>query len=137
VVKPGVRGFQVAALAVIAAGCASAGGMRSVPVDAGEVKLYAVPLSTVAPAARQAVLAAGLDVDTILQPDSLTWMIIARKGLSFFSYGELVRVVIYQTPEGPIAVRVFTKRRLATNITAKGDWSRPIYDRLDLILAPH
>lgn len=135
-IRQGLRRFQLAALAVIAAGCASAGGMRSEPLDAGEVKFYTAPLNTVAPAARQAVLAAGLDVDTVSQADSLTWMIIAKKGMSFFSYGELVRVVVHQTPEGPVAVRVFTKRRMATNITAKGDWSGPIYGQLDHILAP-
>ncbi|HMA41735.1 MAG TPA: hypothetical protein VKP10_16790 [Gemmatimonadales bacterium] len=80
------------------AACASTGGMRSQPLDAGETKVYAAPLNTVAPAARQAVLAAGLDVDTVSQPDSLTWMIIAKKGMSFFSYGEVVRVVVQQTP---------------------------------------
>jgi hypothetical protein len=136
-IKQGLRGFQLAALAVIAAGCASAGGMRSEPLDAGEVKFYAAPLNTVAPAARQAVLAAGLAVDTVSQPDSLTWMIVAKKGMSLFSYGELVRVVVQQTTEGPVAVRVFTKRRLATNITARGDWSGKIYEQLDQILATH
>lgn len=136
-VRHGLRGFQLATLAVIAAGCASAGGMRSEPLDAGEVKFYADSFSTVAPAARLAVLAAGLDVDTVSQPDSLTWMIIAKKGMSLFSYGELVRVVVHQTVEGPVEVRVFTKRRLATNIAARGDWSGKIYEQLDHILAPH
>lgn len=128
---------RLAALAAIMAACASTGGMRSQPLDAGETKIYAAPLNTVAPAARQAVLAAGFDVDTVSQPDSLTWMIIAKKGISLFSYGEVVRVVVQQTPEGAVVVRVFTKRRLATNITAKGDWSTPIFDQLDHILAQH
>jgi hypothetical protein len=129
------KAFRLAALSAIMAACASTGGMRSQPLDAGETKFYAAPLNSVAPAARQAVLAAGLTVDTVSQPDSLTWMIIAKKGMSFFSYGEVVRVVVQQTPEGAVAVRVFTKRRLATNITAKGDWSKSIFDQLDHILA--
>ena len=131
-----VRRFGFAALAMTAA-CASVGGMRSEPLEAGEVKFYAGPLSTVAPAARLAVLAAGLDVDTTAQPDSVTWMIIATKGMSLFSYGELARVVVHQTTEGPVAVRVVTKRRLATNIAARGDWSGRIYQELDRILAQH
>ena len=98
------------------------------------MKPYAAPLAVVAPAARQAVLSAGLEVDTVSQLDSLTWMIIAKKGMSLFSYGELVRVVVQQTPEGPVAVRVFTKRRLATNITATGDWSGRIFEQLDHML---
>ena len=51
------------------------------------------------------------------------------------AYGELVRVVVAQTPDRAVAVRVYTKRRLATNVTAKGDWSGPIFQQLDLILA--
>jgi hypothetical protein len=129
--------LAVALWSVCMSACASAGGMRSEALNAGETKFYAAPLNTVAPAARQAVLAVGLDVDTVARLDSLTWMIIAKKGMSLFSYGEMVRVVVEQTPEGAVAVRVFTKRRLATNITAKGDWSGPIFERLDHMLAEH
>lgn len=136
-VRQFMKACRLAVLAAIMAACASTGGMRSQPLDAGETKVYAAPLNTVAPAARQAVLAAGLDVDTVSQQDSLTWMIIGKKGMSFFSYGEVVRVVVQQNPEGAVAVRVFTKRRLATNVTARGDWSKPIFDQLDHILAQH
>jgi hypothetical protein len=128
--------LRLATLAVIGTACASTGGMRSAPLDAGEVKFYGAPLAIVAPAARQAVLAAGLEVDTVSQQDSVTWMIIAKKGMSLFSYGEVVRIVVHQTTDGAVAVRVFTKRRLATNLTAKEDWSGPIYEELDHILAP-
>jgi len=129
--------YGLAVAAAIAAACASTAGLRSEPLDAGETKFYAAPLAVVGPAARQAVLSAGLNVDTVSTLDSLTWMIIAKKGMSLFSYGELVRVVVAQTPDGAVAVRVFTKRRLATNVTAKGDWSGPIFQQLDLILAQH
>lgn len=131
------KSLMAVVLGVFASACASAGGMRSEPLSAGDAKFYLAPLTTVAPAAREAVLSAGLAVDTVSQPDSLTWMIIAEKGVSLFSYGELVRIVIQQTPEGAVAVRVFTKRRLATNIPARGDWSGQIFAKLDQILATH
>ena len=129
------RAGLLAAAAAMSAACASTAGLRSAPLDAGETKFYAAPLAVVGPAARQAVLAVGLNVDTVSTPDSLTWMIIAKKGMSLFSYGELVRVVVAQTPDRAVAVRVYTKRRLATNVTAKGDWSGSIFQQLDLILA--
>lgn len=122
-------------LLVFVVGCASAGGIRSEPLDAGEAKVYAAPMTVVVPAVQQAVLAAGLDVDAVSQPDSATWMIVAKKGMSLFSWGELVRIVVQPTPDGATAVvRVFTKRRLATNITAKSDWSDTIFEELDHIL---
>ncbi|HXL08166.1 MAG TPA: hypothetical protein VN964_14680 [Gemmatimonadales bacterium] len=129
--------YGLAVAAAIAAACASTAGLRSEPLDAGETKFYAAPLAVVGPAARQAVLSAGLNVDTVSTLDSLTWMIIAKKGMSLLSYGELVRVVVAQTPDRAVAVRVYTKRRLSTNLTAKGDWSGPIFQQLDLILAQH
>ncbi len=61
-IKRRLRRFQIAMLAVIAVGCASAGGMHSDPLDAGEVKFYSAPLNTVAPAARQAVLALATNI---------------------------------------------------------------------------
>jgi len=69
---------RLAVVAVIAGACASTAGLRSAPLDAGETKFYAAPLGVVGPAARQAVLSAGLNVDTVSTPDSLTWMIIAN-----------------------------------------------------------
>ena len=135
-IKHFLKTCGLAVAPIFAAACASAGGMRSEPLDAGEAKFYVAPLAVVVPAAQQAVQSAGLDVEAVSQPDSLTWMIIAKKGMSFFSWGELVRVVAQQTPDGAaVVVRVFTKRRMATNITAKGDWSGPIFERLDQILA--
>jgi len=131
------RACALAAAAGITAACASTAGLRSAPLDKGETKFYSQPLAVVGPAARQAVLSVGLNVDTVSTPDSLTWMIIAKKGMSLFSYGELVRVVVAQTPDRAVAVRVYTKRRLATNITAQGDWSAPIFRQLDLLLAEH
>jgi hypothetical protein len=120
-------------LTLITVACATAGSVRSQPLDAGEAKFYASPLPVVTQATRQAMLSAGLAVDTMSQPDSLTWMILGHRGLSLLSYGEVVRVIVQQVPEGAVAVRVVTKRRLATNITAK-DWSHPIFERLDQIL---
>jgi len=121
------------ALTLITVACATAGSVRSPPLDAGEAKFYASPLPVVTQATRLAMLSAGLAVDTMSQPDSLTWMILGHRGLSLLSYGEVVRVIVQQVPEGAVAVRVVTKRRLATNITAK-DWSHPIFERLDQIL---
>ena len=114
--------------------CATAGAVRSQPLDAGEAKFYADSLPTVVEATRQAVLSAGLGMKTTSQPDASTWMFIASSGISLFGYGELVRVAVHQTEEGAVAVRVFTLRKRATNITANEDWSGPIFEPLDSIL---
>jgi len=63
------------------------------------------------------------------------WSIVASKGMSAFSYGEFVRVMVApaSNPKSSI-VHVLTRRRLATNVTAKGDYSEAIFAGIDLRL---
>lgn len=124
-----------AACAAFVAACASVQGVRSQPLDAGEVHFYAAPFSDVIAATRTTVLALEINVQDTATVDSTTWMILGTKGLSLSSYGEVVRVIVHQTADGPVAVRVVSKRRLATNVFAK-NWSDSIFEKLDTILHP-
>ncbi len=63
-----------------------------------------------------------------------TWMIVGKKGVSAFSWGELVRAVVQQDSSRGVAVHILTQRRLVTNIIARGDWSQQILGQVDLIL---
>ena len=123
--------------AALIAGCASVQGVRSEPLDAGEVHFYAAPFGDVVAATRASVLALEISVQDTATVDSTTWMVLGTKGLSMMSYGEVVRVTVHQTTDGPVAVRVVSKRRLATNVFAR-NWSDSIFAQLDAILAhPH
>ena len=116
-----------------AAACASVQGVRSQPLDAGDVHFYAAPFGDVVAATRATVLALKINVQDSATIDSSTWMVLGTKGLSLMSYGEVVRVIVHQTADGPVAVRVVSKRRLATNLTAR-NWTDSIFERLDAIL---
>ncbi len=48
--------------------------------------------------------------------------------MSAFSWGELVRVDLREGDSDNTILEVVTKRRVAVNITAKGDWSEEIHD---------
>lgn len=120
-------------LAGLAVACASVQGLRSEPLDAGEARFYAAPLGDVVAAARVAMQALQLGLKDTATVDSTTWMALGSKGMSFSSYGELVRVVVHRTPEGPVAVRVVSKRRMATNVFAR-NWTDSIFEQLDGIL---
>lgn len=121
------------ACAVFAAACASVQGVRSEPLDAGEVHFYAVPFGDVVAATRASVLALEISVQDTATVDSTTWMVLGTKGMSLVSYGEVVRVIVHRTSDGPVAVRVVTKRRLATNVTAR-NWADKIFEKLDVLL---
>ena len=123
----------IAACAALAAACASVQGVRSEPIDAGEVRFYAAPFGDVVAATRTTVQTLEIKIQDTATVDSTTWMVLGTKGMSMMSYGEVVRVIVHQTPDGPVAVRVVTKRRLATNITAR-NWTDSIFEKLDAIL---
>jgi hypothetical protein len=124
-----------AGCAVLVAACASVQGVRSQPLDAGDVHFYAAPFSDVVAAARTTVLALEINIQDTATVDSTTWMVLGTKGLSLMSYGEVVRVIVHQTADGPVAVRVVSKRRLATNILAR-NWTDSIFEKLDAIFHP-
>ena len=90
--------------------------------------------ATVLRAARNAVAAAGLAIDSYQEVNDSTAMIVAKKGISAWSWGELIRVVVQKSADNRVGVRVLTRRRLATNLTAKGDYSDTIFSNLDLAL---
>ena len=128
--------FLIAVLSTALVGaCASVRGVRSQPLDAGEVHYYAAPFGDVVAATRTTVLALGIDVQDTAAVDSTTWMILGTKGFSLTSYGEVIRVIVHQTTDGPVAVRVVSRRRLATNVLAK-NWTDSIFEKLDAILHP-
>src|SRR6266446_7421214 len=122
----------VLALTLLAA-CASAGGMRAEPLDVGVVREFNGDYTTVLRATRNAVASAGLAVDSYDEVNDSTAMIVAKKGSSAWSWGELVRVVIQKTGDR-VAVRVLSRRKMATNVTAKGDYSDTIFSNIDLAL---
>jgi hypothetical protein len=109
-----IHGLELLLLATLTA-CASTQALIHAPPAVGARRVYPDSLPRVANGAREAVVRAGLQLDTIVRPDSQTIMIIAKKGMQFFSNGELVRVLAQPLPDGQTAVRVHTIPRLSTN----------------------
>ncbi len=114
--------------------CATTGALKREPLDAGTSQTYSAPLNRVVSAAREAVAQAGFQIDDVVHPNDSTWMVIGKRGAGFFSYGELVRAVVQPATGGQTVVRVVTHRRLATDITAKGDYSHAILSSIAAIV---
>ena len=115
---------------VLFGACATAGGIRSEPIDAGVSRSISADYDRVTRAAREAIVEVGLEIHETKQAGDQV-MIVAAKGVSAFSWGELVRVVVEETSLTETTVRVITQRRLATNVTAKGDWSTSIFSAME------
>ena len=118
------------ALPIMLGACASTSTMREAPLSEGEERTFDADFEAVIGAAREAVADAGLGIEDAYEVDDDTFVIIGRARSSAFSYGGYARAVIERVAEGRTVVRVFTKRKVATNVTAKGDYSGPIFSTL-------
>jgi hypothetical protein len=133
-------GRTVVAATVLAmmalAGCRTVSGMRAAPLTEGVRRSYYANYDDVTQAAYDVVRSIGLGVEEAGDVDPNTWHLIATAGVSAFSWGELVRVSVQRQQAMPVNVWVLTRRRLATNITAKGDYSPDVFQRMDFALRP-
>ena len=66
--------------------------------------------------------------------DDSTWMFLAKRKSGQWTSGELVRVIVAETGENEVTIRILSKRRSALNITARSDWSDAVFAQLALDL---
>ncbi len=124
-----------ALLCLFSVACASSGSIQKQPLDLGTARHYDADLQRAVSATRDAMVGASLGMESVNQVAKDTWMLVGKKGVSGFSWGELVRAVVQaDQANGGVTVRIVTQRRVATNVTARGDWSQQILSQLDLSL---
>lgn len=111
------------ALPVLLGACATVANVGSAAPDAGKHRVFQAPMADLIPATQGALAGLNFGVKTTAIEGDSAWSIIASKGMSFWSYGEVVRVRLARIDSGQTAAWVHTKRRLATNVFAEGDWS--------------
>ncbi|MEM8763305.1 MAG: hypothetical protein AAGD88_05815 [Bacteroidota bacterium] len=104
--------------------------IRSAPLHSGESRTYQASYKSMVKYAREAVTDAGLILESSEKIDDATYMIIGKAKTSAWSWGELVRVVLIDNTE-KVTVRVFSKRRLKINLTAKGNYTQTILSNIE------
>jgi len=112
-------------------GCASTSMMRSASIEAGEAKTFNASFEKVLEAARKSVTQSGLEFEEDTQLDDQTWIIICNKGVTGWSWGERARITVQKKSESKTLVRVLTRRKLPTNITATWDFSPEIFSNIE------
>ena len=86
-----VTGLCVSVIWIIClGGCATRSSMLNAPPDAGRSQTYNLEYKTVVKAARDAVVASGLAIDDASEVGNNTFVIVAKKDASAWSWGELV-----------------------------------------------
>lgn len=129
-----IRSVLIAALLVAPAACASTTSVQNAPLHAGTSRTFDADYDRTLTAAREAMLEAGLTMESANEVDDDTWIIVSKSGTSAFSWGERVRVAVVREAPAKTRVSVFTQRKLATNITAKGDYANSILSNVELKL---
>ena len=114
--------------------CATTGGLKQEPLDQGVTRTFAGNYDTILKAARDATVATGLHLESVDKVDDRTWTLVGKKDASAWSWGEMVRVVVQQTAPDSTTVRVISKKRMATNVGARGDYSQAIFADMELKL---
>lgn len=123
--------------------CASVGGMRSAPVTMGTSYGFRFAEPKVREAACEALRSLGMHLLEVGAPagDSAaptlpSWSALAEKGAGLASWGEYVRVTVLPTDStGTTVFYILTRRALETNLTATGDWSPRLINRMGEVLA--
>ena len=117
-------------------GCSSMTGVQNAPLHAGTSRAYAAEFNLVLRTAREAISESGLNVESANEVQPSVWMIMAKAPTSWWSAGEIVRVVVDRSSTNPaeVMVRVYARKRISTNIGAKGDYATTLLSNIDLKL---
>jgi len=121
------RVVVVVSTAFLGAGCTTVASMASEPSDEDISFSISATCSFVRDALQPALLGLKFTIRTVDDSGACDRDVVATKGMSAFSWGVLGLVTTREGDANTTILSVTTKRRLATNIIAKGDWSKEIH----------
>lgn len=113
-------------------GCTTTSSVKEAPLSEGVSKSYDANFDEVIEEAQDAMTNAGLEIEDAYESNENTFIIIGKTGASGFSWGEYARSAVIDEENSRVTVRVLTKKKLATNVTAEGDYSDEIFSSLDI-----
>jgi hypothetical protein len=126
-----LRANYVCIAIFLVAGCTTTASVEQSPSEKDSVYLLKQDCNTVLTALPYALVSINLELRRNNSSGAdCPATVIARKGISAFSWGEIVRINLARTEAGGTELRVYTERALATNVTARGDWSPQVYTAL-------
>ena len=119
--------FSLLVLAACGAGCANSQTVQDEPLSAGATRSFKADYQEVVDAARSSARDVGLSMKREA-PSENGIMLIAERGVTAWSWGEAVRILIL--PHRPeTSVRIVTDRAYALNVTAK-DFAEDLFTRI-------
>jgi hypothetical protein len=128
--------LSMGALVVASLGlaCSSQSGVQNAPLQAGIGRTFDATYEKTLGVAREAAIESGLKVESATEVDPNTYLIMCKASTSAWSWGEIVRLAVIRASDTQTTVRVYSKRKSAVNIAAKGDYSNTILSNIELKL---
>jgi hypothetical protein len=114
--------------------CSTQSGVQNAPLQAGIGRTYDASFDKTMGVAREAAIEAGLRFESATEMDPNTYLIMFKAPTSAWSWGEIVRVAVIRASDTQTTVRIYSKRKSAVNIAAKGDYSNTILSNIELKL---
>ena len=105
--------------------------VKNAPLHAGDSRTFEQPLKTMIKYSRDACVESGLVIESSERIDEDTYMIMSKAKTSAFSWGEIVRVVLEKKEAQKTVVRVYTRRRIGINVTAKASYTNTIFSSIE------
>ncbi len=114
------------ALLGAAPACNSVSGVQEVAPTAGLHATLEADLPGVQEAAALAISANQLNVKAVTREGDTAWVVVASRGMTSSSYGELIRVRAVRRDSAETEVWIYEELRMTTNVAAKRDWSETL-----------
>jgi len=105
--------------------------VKNAPLHAGDGRTFEQPMKAMIKMARQACTEAGLVMESSERIDEDTYMILSKAKTSAFSWGEVVRIVLEQKEASKTVMRVYTRKRIGINVTAKASYTNTIFTSVE------
>lgn len=105
--------------------------VKNAPLHAGDARTFEQPFKTMIRYARDACTDAGLVMESSERIDEDTYMIMSKAKTSAFSWGEVVRIVLEQKDTMKTVMRVYTRKRIGINVTAKASYTNTIFTSVE------
>lgn len=110
-------------------GCSTVSSVQGIAPEAGRRGEFQGSPAQVQAAAIQALSSTQLRVQRAAWEGDSVWVIVASEGMTFWSYGEIVRIRGMRVDSATTAVWLVSQRRLETNVAAK-DWTETLFERI-------
>jgi hypothetical protein len=123
-------------LCSISTGCSTTRTVRDKPLDLGATHQFHSDYARVLQVTRESIPDVGLAMKDEQAIPGGGVMLLATRGITAWSYGEVVRAVV-QPGSDSTSVRVLTERAFGMNATAKMDFADDLFTKIGQKLGEH